>query len=153
VGGAVAVDPTLVSYSCPRFVGVEEALQQGDQRLQLFVCECGERRGGVVQDGFGCSDGVKPAGSEEDELATAVVRMGTTLDKPVLFELVDDERDVWTGRMVELGELAMGQWAGAQLEQDFASPGSKAEAERFFEVAVTTVLVDELPHERPGLLA
>ena len=78
--------------------------------------------------------------------------MGTALDKPVLFELVDDDRHVRTSSVIELRELAVRQWSGPQLEKDLAPPSSKAEAKRFCEIAMTTVLIDELSHERPGQL-
>jgi hypothetical protein len=46
----------------------------------------------------------------------------------------------------------MRQRPGAQLEEDLAPTGSKAEAKRFSQLAVTAVLVDELAQERPSLL-
>ena len=79
------------SSLCLRRVSVHDALHQVDQAVQFFVREYGDRSGWAVQDGFGGGDGVAPAGSEGDELAAAVVGMGTTLDKAVLFELVDDK--------------------------------------------------------------
>jgi hypothetical protein len=59
--------------------------------IELFLCKYGDCHGRAIQDGFGGGDGGEPAGSEGDELAAAVVRMWTTFDKPMLFELVDDE--------------------------------------------------------------
>ncbi len=55
----------------------------------------------------------RPLWSQGDELAATVVGMGTTLNKPVLLELVNDERDVRSSCLVEFGELAVRQRSGA----------------------------------------
>ena len=101
------------SSSYLRLVSVDDALHQVDQLLQFFVRECGDCRRWAEQDGFGGGDRVAPAGRKGNELAATVVGMGTTLDKVVLLELVDDERDVRASRLVELSELAVRQWSRA----------------------------------------
>ena len=61
------------SIACPRevreepfgsIVGVEDALHQVDQLLQLLLRECGHGPGWTVQDGFGGGDRVEPARRE-----------------------------------------------------------------------------------------
>jgi hypothetical protein len=54
--------------------------------------------------------------------------------------------------LIEFSEITVRQWSSPQLKQDLAPPGSKTEAECFGEVAMSTVLIDELAHERPSLL-
>jgi hypothetical protein len=139
------------SSSSLRLVSVDDALHQVDQVVQFFAREHRDCSGWAVQDLFGGGDGVAPALSEGDELAATVVGMRTTLNKPTFLELVNDERDVRASRLVELGELAVRQWPGAQLKQDLATSGPEAEAKCLCKVTMTTVPIDKLPHERPGL--
>ena len=75
-------------------------MHQVDQLLQLPVRECAHGRGRAVQDGFGGSDRVESGWRQCDELTAVVIGMGTTFDEPVLFELVNDDRDVRASRLI-----------------------------------------------------
>lgn len=119
---------------------------------QFFGTQGGDDAGRAEKDCIGRRDGVVAGGRERDQFATSVLGMGLAFDQTMGLELVNNDRRVRFVDAVRLGKLSQRHGPVAQLEKDFASPGTEAEPERLGQVVVAVVRVDELMHESPHLL-